>query len=91
MSTQNNIPTASDLIALGDPKLKEIAQENNAIPSHLDELNLRINELEIAIGQDNSDPIGRAFAIRAEASTEEEDDTEDSKIGHFYNMKEKYL
>ncbi len=71
MLKNKNIPVASDLIASGNPLLKAQAQKEHAMPSHLDELNNRIDELESAIGQDNSGPIGRAFAIRAEESTEE--------------------
>ncbi len=67
MSNALNIPIASDLVALGNPRLKKSAQEYSA-PSHIEELNTRIDELESAIGQDNSGPIGRAFAIRAEAA-----------------------
>ena len=62
-----NIPIASDLVATGNPSLKKSEQKFSA-PSHIDELNTRIDELENAIGQDNSGPIGRAFAIRAEAA-----------------------
>ncbi len=66
MLKNKNIPIASDLIAPGNPQLKAQAQKEHAMPSHLDELNSRIDELENTIGQDNTDPIGRAFAIRAE-------------------------
>ncbi len=71
MLKNKNIPIASDLIAAGNPQLKAQAQKKHATPSHLDELNNRIDELENAIGQDNSGPIGRAFAIRAEENTKE--------------------
>ena len=75
MSKNSNIPVASDLVALGNPKLKALAQKNNTAPSHIDELNSRIDDLENAIGQDNTGPIGRAFAIRAEASSDKKCDT----------------
>ena len=68
MSKHINIPTVTDLVAAGDPKLKAQANNHNFNQSHIDELNLRIDELENAIGQDNSGPIGRAYAIRAETS-----------------------
>lgn len=70
MSKNTNIPVASDLVASGNPQLKALAQNNDSIPSHIEELNTRIDELENAIGQDNTGPIGRAFAIRAEANSE---------------------
>jgi len=69
MFKNKNIPIASDLIAPGNPQLKAQTQKESATPSHLDELNNRIDELESAIGQDNSGPIGRAFAIRVEETT----------------------
>ncbi len=73
MKKHSNIPMVTKLVAAGDPRLKALAatakkksQHSNAL--HIDELNQRINELENAIGQDKSDPIGRAFAIRAETN-----------------------
>ena len=68
MPKKTNIPTVTDLVAAGDPKLKTKAQEMHSKPQHINELNMRIDELESAIGQNNSGPIGRAFAIRAETS-----------------------
>lgn len=85
MSRNINIPVASDLIVSGDPYLKALAQKNYSIPSHIEELNNRIDELENAIGQDNSGPIGRAFAIRAEASCDKDSD---ATIGHLTMKKE---
>lgn len=67
MSKNINIPMVTELVAPGNPKLKARAELRNANSNNLDELNLRIDELEDAIGQDNSGPIGRAFAIRAES------------------------
>jgi len=87
MSKNINIPTATDLIAPGDPHLKALAQKNYTIPSHIEELNNRIDELENAIGQDNSGPVGRAFAIRAEASCDKDSD---ATIGHL-RMKKEFL
>ncbi len=74
MLKNKNIPIASELIASGNPQLKAQAQKEHVMPSHLDELNHRIDELENAIGQNESGPIGRAFAIRAEESIEENSD-----------------
>ena len=62
----NNVPTVTNCVAAGDPRKKAITSKNTS--SHLDELNQRIDEIENAIGQDNSGPIGRAFAIRAETN-----------------------
>lgn len=87
MSKNSNIPVASDLVALGNPQLKALAQKNNSIPSHIEELNIRIDELESAIGQNNSDPIGRAFAIRAEATLDDNSD----ENGGYLSIKEKLL
>ncbi len=87
MPQNMNIPVATDLIVAGDPQLKARAQNNYSIPSHIEELNNRIDELENAIGQDNSGPIGRAFAIRAEASCDKDSD---ATIGHL-TMKKEYL
>ena len=87
MSKNSNIPTASDLVVLGNPKFKALAKENNSIPSHIEELNYRIDELESAIGQNDSGPIGRAFAIRAEAYSD--DNTDEN--GGYLSIKEKLL
>ncbi len=87
MSKNTNVPMASDLIVPGDPQLKALAQKNYSVPSHIEELNNRIDELENAIGQDNSDPIGRAFAIRAETSCDKDSD---ATIGHL-KMKKEFL
>ena len=73
MAKNSNIPIASDLVTLGNPQLKVLAQECNSTPSHIDELNSRIDDLESAIGQDASGPIGRAFAIRVEATSSHKD------------------
>ena len=86
MNKNNNIPVASDLVARGNPQLKAQAQKNHKIPSHIAELNNRIDELENAIGQDNSGPIGRAFAIRAESSCDKDSD---ATVGHL-RMKKEY-
>ena len=85
MTRNLNIPVATDLVTAGDPRLKAIAQKNYSIPSHIEELNNRIDELENAIGQDNTGPIGRAFAIRAEASCDKDSD---ATIGHLTMKKE---
>ncbi len=62
----DNIPLVTDLVAAGDPALKVNGDVLNQKSSQFEELNTRIDELESAIGQDTSGPIGRAFAIRAE-------------------------
>ena len=61
-----NIPIITDLVYSGDPRLKARAKDNKAINPHLKELNKRIDQIETAIGQDATGPVGRAFAIRAE-------------------------
>ncbi len=62
----NNVPTITNLVAAGNPSKK--AKVKRAGSSHLDELNQRIDEIENAIGQDKTGPVGRAFAIRAETN-----------------------
>ena len=64
----SNAPTLTNLVAAGNPVKKAQAKKNRASSSHLDELNQRIDEIENAIGQDNTGPVGRAFAIRAETN-----------------------
>jgi len=64
----NTIPTLTNLVASGNPSKKARKQSKNSSSSHLDDLNQRIDEIENAIGQDNSGPVGRAFAIRAETN-----------------------
>lgn len=61
-----NIPLVTNLIAAGDPAMKAKAQLNEQAPTHLDDLNQRIDDIETAIGQDNTGPVGRAHAIRVE-------------------------
>jgi hypothetical protein len=90
MSKNINIPVASDLVVLGNPQLKALAQNNDSIPSHIEELNSRIDELENAIGQDNSGPIGRAFAIRAETISADAADDNDINTGYLA-MEEKLI
>ena len=73
MKKHPNIPMVTKLVVAGDPKLKAIAiaakdKSKRSGALHIDELNQRIDELETAIGQDKSGPIGRAFAIRAETN-----------------------
>ena len=64
----DNVLTVTNLVAAGDPKKKARSKTQNSNSSHLDDLNQRIDEIEDAIGQDNSGPVGRAFAIRAETN-----------------------
>lgn len=68
MQNNHSIPTLTDLVASGNPTKKANPRKVNGKSSHLDELNQRIDEIEDAIGQDNSGPVGRAFAIRAETN-----------------------
>lgn len=76
-----NIPLATKLVCAGDPAMKAQAKQRYKAPSHLDELNARIDALESAIGQDASGPVGRAFAIRAEKSCDKDSD---ASVGHLY-------
>jgi len=63
------IPVVSDLIIPGDPRLKKKASEKlSDESSYSDNFNQRINELESAIGQNDSTSLSRAYAIREEAS-----------------------
>jgi len=62
----HTIPTLTNLVAAGNPSKKAKPRDQKSKSSHLDDLNQRIDEIENAIGQDNSGPVGRAFAIRAE-------------------------
>jgi len=77
MSKHLNIPLLTRLVAPGNPRLKAAAQQNNQIPSHIEELNMRIDEIETAIGQTNNGPIGRAYAIRAEENNTEANQLDD--------------
>lgn len=85
MSKNINIPIITHLVFAGDPKLKAQAQETYSVPSYIEELNNRIDEIENAIGQDNTGPIGRAYAIRAEESCDKDSD---ASVGHLYPKKE---
>jgi hypothetical protein len=69
----------------GDPRLKKEGNEKLSAGSlYADNLNLRINELESAIGQNKSTSLSRAYAIREEASRTKVSDidlsTNDSEI-----------
>ncbi|MEE9444895.1 MAG: hypothetical protein V3V19_04440 [Cocleimonas sp.] len=69
MPNKRNIPLITDLVYSGDPLMKAKAELDNSIPSQLDGLNQRIDDIETAIGQGESDPLGRAHAIRSESNT----------------------
>jgi len=84
MSNTDHIPVAHKLIHAGDPAMKARAQQRYSVPSHLQELNARIDDIENAIGQTNKGPIGRAFAIRAEKSCDKDSD---ASVGHLYPKK----
>jgi len=68
IQNNHNIPILNSLVAAGDSRKKTNLKKPDAKSTHLDELNQRIDEIEDAIGQGNSDPVGRAFAIRAETN-----------------------
>ncbi|KAG1682857.1 Valine--tRNA ligase [Nymphon striatum] len=85
MSNFDNIPIAKNLVHPGNPAMRAKAHERYSVPSHLEELNSRIDEIESAIGQTNEGPVGRAFAIRAEASCDKDSD---ATVGHLYPKKQ---
>ncbi|HIO92043.1 MAG TPA: hypothetical protein EYG68_04265 [Leucothrix mucor] len=63
------IPVVSDLVIPGNPRLKKQANEKLSVESnYTDNFNQRIDELESAIGQDDSTSLSRAYAIREEAN-----------------------
>jgi len=66
MSKNINIPLITDLVAAGNPALK--VSQSKSSSTQTDDLNVLIDDLENAIGQDSKSPIGRAFAIRAETT-----------------------
>lgn len=70
MSHNQNIPILTDLISAGNPKLKVSEKDKQSLSLQSANLNMRIDDIETAIGQDTSGPIGRAFAIRAEKELE---------------------
>lgn len=80
----NNIPVAHKLVCPGNPVMKAQAKKQYSVPSHLEELNSRIDDIENAIGQTSKSPIGRAFAIRAEKSCDKDSD---ASVGHLYPKK----
>jgi hypothetical protein len=65
-----HIPVISDLVVPGNPRLRQQANDraNSQANNYVDALNLRIDELESAIGQDTMGSQSRAYAIRAEAN-----------------------
>lgn len=85
MANNLNIPVITDLIFAGDPALKAQTNKTYSVPSHLEELNMRIDEIESAIGQDVAGPVGRAFAIRAEKSCDKDSD---ATVGYLYPKRE---
>lgn len=71
MSQNQNVPILTDLVKAGNPKLKMPEQDKESISLRTANLNMRIDEIETAIGQDTAGPVGRAFAIRAEEKFED--------------------
>jgi len=65
-----HIPILSDLITAGNPELKLSEEKKRSLAPQSANLTMRIDEIESAIGQDTSGPVGRAFAIRAEEEFE---------------------
>lgn len=65
-----HIPVISDLVVPGNPRLRQQANDraNSQANNYVDALNMRIDELESAIGQDTIGSQSRAYAIRAEAN-----------------------
>ncbi|MEE9352531.1 MAG: DUF2486 family protein [Thiotrichaceae bacterium] len=65
-----SIPLVTDVVVLGDPEMKRLAQEKQAMCDDHAAINLqrRIDDVESAIGQDESKAPSRAHAIRAEFS-----------------------
>lgn len=69
IQSQNlNIPLLTELVTAGNPKLKLSEEDKKSLSPQSANLNMRIDEIEVAIGQDTNGPIGRAYAIRAEES-----------------------
>ncbi len=66
MEKDQNIPILTDLVVAGNPKLKLSDKDKRSYLHQSENLHLRINQIETAIGQDEPTPVGRAFAIRAE-------------------------
>ena len=87
-NTDDHVPVAHKLVHAGDPAMKARAQQRYSVPSHLQELNSRIDDIENAIGQANKGPIGRAFAIRAEKSCDKDSD---ASVGHLYPKNKKTI
>ncbi len=63
-----SIPLITDVVVLGDQEMKRLAQEEQAVTADHAAVNLqrRIDDVENAIGQDESKAPSRAHAIRAE-------------------------
>jgi len=63
-----SIPLITDVVVLGNPEMKRLAKEKQAAMADHAAVNLqrRIDDVEDAIGQDESKAPSRAHAIRAE-------------------------
>jgi len=64
--TPVNVPLLTDLVAPGDPRKKVHSDHKASQSTHLKALNQHIDDIENAIGQKETNPMGRAFAIRKE-------------------------
>ncbi len=62
------IPLVTDVVVLGNSEMKRLAQEEQAVTADHAAVNFqrRIDDVESAIGQDESKTSSRAHAIRAE-------------------------
>ena len=65
IKNKTRIPLVTDVIIPGDPKLKLIHKENEPMSAEQN-LKRRIDDVERAIGQDETTRLGRAHAIRSE-------------------------
>ncbi len=69
--SNDSIPLVTDVVVLGNPEMKRLALEKQATTADHAAVNLqrRIDDVESAIGQDESKAPSRAHAIRAELTT----------------------
>jgi hypothetical protein len=69
-NTNYSIPLVTDVVVPGNPEMKRLAQKKQQASNHA-AINFqnRINDVEDAIGQDESKSLSRAHAIRAESTS----------------------